>query len=174
MARKKKQGKKSSPATVRLRIAEITRMRLAGAEFADIVEYAGKKDHLNGKKSWNVGHSCIRKYISQSNADIARDLEKDRGVVLNMHMMQSRYLYARAIDQGDVKAALSVMVNEAKLHNLYPEKPGPLEQLLAILPDDMREEFLHRLAGEVRPVAATIPPAPPATDQPEGVAGTAQ
>lgn len=88
------------------------------AQFEDIRAYAGENDPETGRP-WMVSDSQLRKYIVASNKLLARDLEKDRGDVLNLQLATRRRLFAQALLTGDLRTALAVLKDEAELHGLY-------------------------------------------------------
>jgi hypothetical protein len=104
---------KASRITVTARIHDVLRLILAGAEFADIRQYAA--DH-----GWKVSERQVRRYIEVAHRHFADATERDRGQLLGRHLMQRRALYARALKANDLRTALQVLRDEAELEGLYP------------------------------------------------------
>jgi hypothetical protein len=129
---------KSTKAEVRKRVEEVFKLRLGGAEFADIREYARAPE-----QNWNVSDSQLWRYIQASDKLTKERFDARAEHLLNRHLLQRRTLYAHALGAGDHRTALSVLQDEAKLEGLYPatrseltgQRGGPvrltLEDLLA-------------------------------------------
>jgi hypothetical protein len=110
---------KATKATIRQRVEEVLQIRLAGAEFWNIRQYAAEKE-------WHVSDRQLWRYVAQTDQLLAEQLDKDRDKILNRHVAQRRTLYARAVQTGDYRAALAVLADEAKLWGLYaPQKLAP-------------------------------------------------
>src|SRR5205807_2639399 len=106
---------KSSKLEVQKRVDEILTIRLQGAEWADIREYAADPE-----RAWGVSDTQLRRYIAAGDKLLADTLEKDRGKLVNRHHAQRRALYARAVNVGDLRTALAIVKDEAELLGLYP------------------------------------------------------
>src|SRR5690349_4417564 len=99
---------KSTKAEVQKRVEEILKIRLAGAEFHDILQYAAENH-------WNVGERQLWTYIQKSDQRLAETLEKDRAKIFNRHVAQRRALFARTTAVADYRTALAVLKDEAQL-----------------------------------------------------------
>ena len=99
---------KATKAVVAKRVEEIVQIRLSGAEFADIREYARE----NG---WNVSDSQLWRYIRASDDLLAEGFERDRDKLFVRHVAQRRALYARAMQIGDYRMALAVVKDAQEL-----------------------------------------------------------
>lgn len=127
-------GKKTKPtkAAIAQRIEEVLRIRLDGAEFWDVREYAREMEAKEGS-AWHLGDGDkplsdgqLRRYLFRVDQMIAESCRASRKKLLRRHLAQRRNLYAKAISQGDVRAALAVLSDEAKLLGLYaPVKVAP-------------------------------------------------
>jgi hypothetical protein len=104
---------KSTKAEVMQRVEEILAIRLSGAEFWDVREYAREK-------AWGVSDGQLYRYIAQADELIAQSLEKDRNKLLNRALAQRRALLARTMQVSDYRTALSILKDEADLCGLYP------------------------------------------------------
>jgi hypothetical protein len=134
---------KATKAEVAKRVEEILQIRLSGAEFADIRQYAAE----NG---WNVSDRQLRRYIQDSDALMAEGFERDRDKLFVRHVAQRRALFARTMQIGDYRTALAVAKDEADLQGLYDRlKPSALEQILASLPSQFASEVRAALATAV-------------------------
>jgi hypothetical protein len=118
---------RSDKATVITRVQEVSKLVLAGAEFADIRQFAA--DH-----GWQIGDRQVRRYIELVYERLAESTQRDREQLLGRHLMQRRALYARAVKSSDYRAALMILRDEAELSGLYlakkielttPDGPGP-------------------------------------------------
>ncbi len=110
---------KSDKATVLQRTQDVLRLLLAGAEFAEIRQYATEK-------GWHVRQRQLRRYIETAYANLAKTTDRDRQQLLGRHLMQRRALFARALKAGDLRTALQVLRDEAELQGLYPAKRNEL------------------------------------------------
>jgi hypothetical protein len=125
----KRKKKKSEHATVLLRVQEILTIRLLGAEWWDIRQYASEK-------KWLVSERQLRRYVAMSDELMAQNLEKDRDKLIGRHLASRRTLFAKAMETGDLRTALAVAKDEAELQALYPptrtehtgKGGGPIEQ----------------------------------------------
>src|SRR4051812_35163319 len=107
--------RKSPQAIVQQRVQEVLTIRLLGAEFSDIVQYAAEK-------GWDVQERQLWNYVAQSDELLATTLEQDREKLLNRHVAQRRALFAKAMSVADLGAARAVLKDEAELLGLYPAK----------------------------------------------------
>jgi hypothetical protein len=97
------------------------KIRLLGAEFHDIRQYAAEDDGETGRP-WNVSDRQLWRYVAAADALLHEYLEKDHHKLFNRHIGMRRALYARAVEGGDWKAALSIAKDEAELYGMYPPK----------------------------------------------------
>jgi hypothetical protein len=108
------------------RVADILRIRLDGAESWDCRAYVSQKQ-LAGEAPWKLADGAnplcdrqIYRYIEQADALIQSSCLTSRKKLLRNHLAQRRSLFARAVQAGDVKAALAVLQDLARLQDLYP------------------------------------------------------
>jgi hypothetical protein len=120
---------KATNATVIQRVEEVLKIRLLGAEFHDIREYAVEKQ-------WNVSDTQLRRYIEKSDELLLDYIEKRRDRLMARHLAQRRALYARAMETGDLRTALAVVKDEAELQALYDTEA---DSRLTALEQAMRE-----------------------------------
>ncbi len=106
---------KSTLAEVRRRVYEVLKLRLGGAEFADLREYA-----LAPEQAWNVSDGQLWRYVRAADRLCKRHFDAKAGHLLARHLLQRRQLYAHAMGAGDFRTALAVLQDEAKLEGLYP------------------------------------------------------
>ena len=104
---------KSGKATINRRVQEVSRLLLAGAEFAEIRQYAS--DH-----GWRISDRQVHRYMAAAYEGLATTTDRTRKQLLGRHLMQRRALYARALKSGDLKTALQILRDEADLEALYP------------------------------------------------------
>jgi hypothetical protein len=120
---------KPSPAIVRQRTEEILRILLDGAESPwDTCAYVREKEAEAGS-IWEVpedgkplSDSQIRRYVAKATEMIAESCRASRKRLLRRHLAQRRNLYAKAVSQGDIRAALAVLDSEAKLTGLFDDE----------------------------------------------------
>lgn len=141
--------RKSEAATVALRVEEVLRIRIDGAQFHDIVQYAAEK-------GWGLQERMIRNYIRRADALMVARIEKSRRKLLARHLTQRQTLYARAVNAADYGTALRVLADEADLRGLYPPKKQDLKLNHKGLPEQpkkpvdlsqMTDEELRNLGG---------------------------
>jgi hypothetical protein len=110
---------------MQLRIEEILRIRLDGAEMWDVREYVRDKEQEKGSV-WErpddgkpLSDSQLWRYIAEADKLIAASCRASRKKLLRRHLAQRRNLYAKAVSQGDIRAALACVRDEAELLGLY-------------------------------------------------------
>jgi hypothetical protein len=106
---------KSTKAEVQRRVEEVFKLRLGGAEFADIVQYAAAPE-----QAWGVAERQLWNYIAAADQLVKERFDARAEHLLNRHLLQRRTLYAHAMGAGDWRTALAVLQDEAKLEGLYP------------------------------------------------------
>jgi hypothetical protein len=106
---------KSSNLEVAQRVEEVFKLRLGGAEFADIRQFASDPE-----QNWNVSDRQIWRYIKSADKLIKERFDARAEHLLNRHLLQRRTLFAHAMGSGDFRTALAVLQDEAKLEGLYP------------------------------------------------------
>jgi hypothetical protein len=146
-------GKKSDNAEVLKRVEEVLRIRLDGAQFHDIREYAVEKQ-------WNVSDTQLRRYIQRADELLVQRQDKSRKQVIARHLSQRQALFARALKAGDYRTALAILADEAKLRGLYPEKE--IKELVRLAAaQGLRIEELERRLRDAHTHATTSPPTSP-------------
>lgn len=113
----KKQKKKSEEATVALRVGEVLRIRLDGAQYHDVVQYAAVQT-----PPWDLKERQIREYIRRADNLLVERQDRNRRRVVARQLAQRQALFARAVNAADYRTALAIIDSEAKLRGLYPEK----------------------------------------------------
>ena len=148
---------KSTKLVVRQRVEEIFRLRLGGAEFHDIREYADATKDPEGKprQPWGVSDTQLRRYIAKADALCKERFDAHAPHLLNRHLLQRRQLYAHAMGAGDFATALRVLQDEARLEGLYPPtkiaptNPNGDQEYAGGLTDADRAAALQRLYAAV-------------------------
>jgi hypothetical protein len=117
---------RSTKRVVRQRVEEIFILRLGGAEFHDICEFARRSTDDDGKpcKPWGVSEAQLRRYIAAADKLCKARFDAKADHLLARHLLQRRRLFAQAIEVGDYKTALAILQDEAKLEGLYPTDSG--------------------------------------------------
>jgi hypothetical protein len=93
---------KSTRAEVRKRVEEVFKLRLGGAEFADIREYARAPE-----QNWNVSDSQLWRYIAAADKLIGERFDARAEHLLNRHLLQRRTLYAVKVEAKDLDDAIN-------------------------------------------------------------------
>jgi hypothetical protein len=148
---------KSTKAEVRRRVNEVFKLRLGGAEFLDIREYADAPE-----RRWGVSDTQLRRYIAAADALCRKYFDARADHLLARHLLQRRQLHAHCMGAGDYRTALAVLKDEAELEGLYPpQKIAPtdptgtkeyaadvraeFEQLRKLPPDELRRLYREAL-----------------------------
>ncbi len=111
----KAEARKSTKAEVAQRVEEVFRLRLGGAELADIRQFASAPE-----QQWDVSDRQLWRYIRAADRLVKRRFDARAEHLLARHCLQRRLLYAHAMGAGDFGTALRVLQDEAKLEGLYP------------------------------------------------------
>jgi hypothetical protein len=117
---------KAEALTVQLRVSELIRLRLRGAKFWDVAEYVREKEHEDGSP-WKLPEGrkslCddqLRVYIKRADTIIRRHGRIKDSELLSQHFSRREDLYAEARVTGDLRTALAVLQDTARLKDLYP------------------------------------------------------
>jgi hypothetical protein len=141
---------KATKAEVRKRVSEVLKLRLGGAEFHDIREYAAAPE-----RAWGLSDSQLWRYISAADKLCKDYFDAKADHLLARHLLQRRQLYAHAMGAGDFATALRVLQDEAKLEGLYPPtkiaptNPDGTKEFSGGLSDADRLAALQRLHARV-------------------------
>jgi hypothetical protein len=106
---------KSTQAVVKQRVEEVFKLRLGGAEFADILQYASAPE-----QNWQVSERQLWNYIAAADRLVKERFDARADHLLARHLLQRRQLYAHAMGAGDFGTALRILDSEAKLEGLFP------------------------------------------------------
>lgn len=152
---------------VRQRVEELVKLRLGGAAFWDVREYVREQEQTPETTApgtapllspWRIPHgagplsdSQLREYVRRADAAICRSGREKSSKALSRHFAQRRDLYARAQLAGDLRTALAVLQDEARLKGLYPaEKHRHRVKLRVVLvqDDDWYSNQAHERAAD--------------------------
>jgi hypothetical protein len=106
---------RSTKAEFLKRVEEVFKLRLGGAEYADIVQFASAPE-----QNWDVSERQIRNYIAAADALVKERFDAKADHLLARHCLQRRQLYAHAVGAGDFATAQRILDSEAKLEGLFP------------------------------------------------------
>lgn len=125
----------------RRRVEELLRIRLDGAELYDIREYvrekAEAKDPVWGDNL--LSDSQLYRLLRKADSQITRACQEERSKLLRLHLAKRRSLYARAVNVGDLRAALAALRDEAVLLDLYPRPEDELRKEVDALKKQLAE-----------------------------------
>jgi hypothetical protein len=110
-----KKRTRATDADIAVRVEDVLYARLNGAELYDLVGLAKEK-------GWDVSKRTLQRYAEAADRKMEESLEKDRVKLLRRHLAQRRSLFARAVNDGDIRSALAIAQDEAELEGLYPRK----------------------------------------------------
>jgi hypothetical protein len=106
---------KATKAQVQQRIEEVLRIRLDGAEFWDVREYAREKEKEAGSP-WELKEAAkplsdgqLWRYVAQADKLIAESCRASRKKLVRRHLAKARNLFAKAVASGDIRAALACL-----------------------------------------------------------------
>ena len=115
---------KSSVAEVALRVEEVLRIRLDGAQYHDVVQYAAEK-------GWGLKERQVATYIRRADDLLVERQDKSRKRAIARHLARREALFARCVNAADYRTALAVLTDLAKLQGLYPDS-RELKELLRL------------------------------------------
>jgi hypothetical protein len=132
------------------RVKDLVRIMLDGAIPAwDLCEFVREQEETEGS-NWHLAegdkplsYSQIRRYAARAEKLISATYRASTKKDLRRHLAQRRNLYAKAVSQGDIRAALSCLDSEAKLLGLFEVE---LERQLA----EMQRAFVPRSGADRR------------------------
>jgi len=143
---------KATKATVDRRVEELLRIRLDGAELWDIREYVREKE-AEEVSAWQLATGetplsdpQLYRYLQRVDSRIAESCRESRPKLLRLHLAKRRNLYAKALNQGDVRSALAVARDEAQLLDLYPSPEAKLLKEVEQLQRTVAEAQARRAA----------------------------
>src|SRR5712692_4714473 len=152
-------------ATVRQRVDEVLAILLDGAEAWDVRQFVAEKQAAR-ETPWDgrpVSDKALAGYVAEAQRQIAKATRTTPDPqAIKTHLAKRRSLYAKAVSQVDVRAALSCLCDEASLLGLYdrqrPRKPAVAQLAGSAGVAGLLADTLAKLqAGEIDArVAATI------------------
>jgi hypothetical protein len=160
MGKKKSPKPRSSAAEVALRVEEVLRIRLDGAQFHDVVHFASEK-------GWGVSDRQVATYIRRADDLLVERQDRSRARTIARRVAQREALFARCINAADYRTALAILTDLDKLRGLYPEKELKELVRLAAAQAGRLRELEARLDHAARQ-APGDPPSPAATTGPAG------
>jgi len=120
----------------------------------------------------------LRNYIRKADAVTIASVKEKRSKVIRRHLARREHMYGKAMNAGDIRTALAVAQDDAKLRNLYPPKRteltgkdgAPLAAVVANveMTDDERAAAVTNLLARVG--ASDAGPNPPAAPDAPGPA----
>jgi hypothetical protein len=120
---------KPGKAKVAQRVEEFVQIILDGAEPHDLRQYVSDREAQEGTP-WTLADGDkglsdrqIRRYAVAAERVIAESVRTGRKKVMRRHLARRRNLYAKSVAQGDLRTALAVLADEARLLKLYDEVP---------------------------------------------------
>ncbi len=153
-----KAKRKAEVAEVALRVEEVLVIRLDGAQYHDVVQYAAEK-------KWALQERQLREYMRRADALLVERQDKNRKQVIARHLAQRQALFARCVNAADYRTALSILDSDAKLRGLYPEK-DVRELVKLATAQGARIEELERRLRDAHLTGTSPPPTGAAGDAP--------
>jgi len=128
----KPKATKATDSEIAKRVDELLRLKLDGAQFHDIVQFASDQ-------GWGVVERQLWVYLKRADALLGERQERRRNALLTFHRSARRALYARAVQAADFRTALAALDSEAKITGLFDDNKkleklaGELTAKIAIL-----------------------------------------
>lgn len=143
---KKPKKKKSEEATVAARVEEVLRIRLDGAQFHDVLQYASEK-------RWGLTDRQVRTYMRRADDLLVERREKSRKRLLAQHLARRETLYARCVNAADYRSALAMLDSSARMQGLFPD-PKELKELAKLTLEQAAKiaEFENRIPDAAAPI----------------------
>lgn len=108
----KKTKPKSDGAEIARRVDEVLRIRLDGAQYHDVLQYASKQ-------GWDVSPRQVSTYIRRADDLLLERMERNRKRLVARRLAQREALFARAVSGGDFRTALVILSDMDKLQGHY-------------------------------------------------------
>ena len=152
----KKAGDKprATNTTREARIEAIVRIKLDGAEPWDVRQFVAVSEKA-GESPWTMGRGKkplsdrqIRRYCALADERIAECVRTLNPEAFHLHLAKRHRLYAKAVQAGDLRTALAVLSDLAKLHGFYPPKGIKLSGDVRTINDDLAEMTEEELQKE--------------------------
>lgn len=151
-----KKRPKSDAAEVAKRIEEVLRIRLDGAQYHDVLQYASEK-------GWGISDRQVSTYIRRADDLLVERQEKKRRRIIARRLSQREALFARAVNAADYRTALAILSDMDKLQGHYMADRDVREILkLAAVQEERIRELESRLANAPRTPGPAQEPSPPA------------
>jgi hypothetical protein len=140
--------RKPTKAVVAQRVEQVLRIRLDGAEYIDILQYIAEQQKESGSV-WATpdgekpfSERTVWWYIGKADQLLAETFRNERGrkKQIRRHIAKRRNLFAKAVSQGDIRAALACLDSEAKLAGLVDSE---LNRLVEDLQKQIAEIKAH-------------------------------
>jgi hypothetical protein len=121
--------KRAAKTLVDARVNDLVTIILDGAvlEF-DLCEFVREREKEAGSP-WHLGdgetplsYSQIRRYAARAQKVIHDTTRTSRKRLLRTHVARRQHLYAKAVNQGDLRAAAAILKDLAELQGLYPPR----------------------------------------------------
>ena len=116
---------KATKAQIQARVEEVLAIRLDGAEFWHVREYAREKEQEEGSP-WHLTDGAkplsdgqLWRYMARADKLVAESCRASRKKLLRTHLARRRNIFGKAMSAGDYRAALAAADSEAKLQGLY-------------------------------------------------------
>ncbi len=112
---------KATKAETAARVEAVFELRLGGAGFADIRQYASEPTDRQGQKlpPWEVSDRQLWRYIAAADRLCKERYDARAGHLLARHLIRRERLYAHCLEIGDYKGALAVLKDQADLEGHY-------------------------------------------------------
>jgi hypothetical protein len=112
---------KANKAEVAARVEAVFELRIGGAGFTDIREYARAPTDRQGQKlpPWDVSDSQLWRYIAAADKLCKERYNAKADHLLARHLLRRERLYAHTLEVGDFKTALAILKDEAVLEGHY-------------------------------------------------------
>jgi hypothetical protein len=121
--------KRAAKTLVDARVNDLVNIILDGAVLPfDLCEFVREQEKAAGSPWFlaegdkPLSYSQIRRYAARAQTVIEDTTRTSRKRLLRTHVAQRRHLYAKAVNQGDLRAAAGILKDLAELQGLYPAR----------------------------------------------------
>ncbi|MBX9677155.1 MAG: hypothetical protein K2X38_00230 [Gemmataceae bacterium] len=113
------------------RVTSLVRILLDGAATWDVREFVAQEER-NPESPWFLqegeqprSYAGIMKCLRTAKQVVAAEGNDDREQLLRQHIAKRNTVYAKAMESGDLRAALACLDSQAKLLGLFPKEKTP-------------------------------------------------
>lgn len=112
---------KATKQLVHLRVIAIMRLRLKGASFEAICEYAQQNDP-DTNRPWHLSRIQLRNYCDKAERMMKSYRSDSRDKLINHHLAVRWDMFAECRANGQIETALGIVKDIARIESVYPSE----------------------------------------------------